>query len=308
MRILVLGAAAGGGYPQWNCNCSTCRRAWQGDPEAPSRTQSSLAVSADGERWVLLNASPDLRQQILANKPLWPRHAGRDSPIAAVVVTNADVDHVAGLLSLRERQAFALYANPRVHATLRASTIFDVLSQALVARRDLPTDTSTELADGAGQKLGLRVIAFPVPGKVALYLEDLQAGPGLGTQEGDTIGLEIAATDGTTFFYLPACASMPPELAARLRGAGLVLFDGTLWHDAEMVAANLGAKTGQRMGHMSIAGEGGTLATFAALQVRRKVFIHVNNTNPILLSRSPERRKVEEAGWEVAEDGMEIVL
>jgi pyrroloquinoline quinone biosynthesis protein B len=306
MRILVLGAAAGGGYPQWNCNCSTCRQAWQGDAQARPRTQSSLAVSADGARWVLLNASPDLRQQILQNRALWPAQPGRHSPIASVVLTNADVDHVAGLLSLRERQSFSLYADPRVHATLRANAIFNVLSD-LVARRDLAIERPVDVLDGAGAPLGLRITAFAVPGKVALYLEDEKAGLHFGTQEGDTIGLEVAA-DAKRFFYLPACAALPQALADRLRNAELVFFDGTLWRDDEMATHNVGAKTGQRMGHMSLSGDNGTLAAFAALGVRRKVLVHINNTNPVLLAQSPEHREVRAAGWDVAEDGMEIVL
>ena len=306
MRILVLGAAAGGWFPQWNCNCSTCRQAWQGDAQARPRTQSSLAVSADGARWVLLNASPDLRQQILQNRALWPAQPGRHSPIAAVVLTNADVDHVAGLLSLRERQAFSLYADARVHATLRANTIFNVLSE-LVVRRELARETSVDVLDGAGMPLGVRITAFAVPGKVALYLEEETAGPGFGTQDGDTVGLEIAA-GGKRFFYLPACAALPQTLADRLRGAELVFFDGTLWRDDEMATHNVGAKTGQRMGHMSLSGPHGTLAAFESLGVQRKVLIHINNTNPVLLTHAPERRDVTAAGWDVAEDGMEIEL
>ncbi|HEX6979042.1 MAG TPA: pyrroloquinoline quinone biosynthesis protein PqqB [Alphaproteobacteria bacterium] len=308
MRILVLGAAAGGGFPQWNCNCANCRRARAGDPAAPPRTQSSLAVSADGDRWVLLNASPDLRQQILANTVLHPRRDGRHSPIAGVVLTNADVDHVAGLLSLREGAPFTLYATDRVLAVLRANAIFNVLDADLVGRRAMPLDTPVELSDVDGRPLGLTVMAFPVPGKIALYLENAAAGADFGTRAGDTVGLEISADSTRRFFYLPACAAMPPDLAARLADAPLVFFDGTLWQDDEMLAAGVGRKTGRRMGHMSVSGTDGALAAFAPLGVRRRVFIHVNNTNPILLSDSPERAKVEAAGWEVAYDGMEIRL
>jgi pyrroloquinoline quinone biosynthesis protein B len=307
VQILVLGSAAGGGFPQWNCNCANCRRARSGDPHALPRTQSSLAVSADGERWALLNASPDLSHQVLANRQLHPRGSRRHSPIAAAVITNGDVDHVAGLLSLRESQPFAVYASQRVHAVLSANAIFNVLNPSVVPRRELPLDAATELTDAAGTPLGLRVTSFAVPGKVALYLENPDAGPGFGTQAGDTLGLEIAA--GTKrFFYLPACAAMPAELAGRLRGAALTLFDGTLWRDDEMVAAGVGVKSGHRMGHMSIDGPEGTIVAFAALGVSRKIFIHINNTNPILLADSKERAAAEAAGWEVAHDGMEISL
>jgi len=307
VRILVLGAAAGGGFPQWNCNCANCRRARAGDPAALPRTQSSLAVSADGERWTLFNASPDLRQQIAANPALHPKKGGRDSPIAAVVLTSADIDHVAGLLTMRESQPFSLYAAERVQAALRGNTIFKALSD-VVARRPLALGAATELMDREGKPLGLRLAAFDVPGKVALYLEDAAAGPGFGTQAGDTVGIEIATEKGARVYYIPACAEFPPALAERLRRAKLVLFDGTLWDDGEMVAAGLGKKSGRRMGHMSLSGPGGTIAAFAGLDVERKVFVHINNTNPVLLADSPERAAAEKAGWEVAFDGMEIVL
>ncbi|MSO85100.1 MAG: pyrroloquinoline quinone biosynthesis protein PqqB [Rhodospirillales bacterium] len=307
MRIVVLGSAAGGGFPQWNCNCANCRRARAGDPAARPRTQSSLAVSADGDRWLLLNASPDLRQQIAASPALNPSQPGRHSPIAAVTLTNGDVDHVAGLLSLRESQPLALYASARVLASLAANSIFNVLAPEIVARRELSLAATVKLADRDGRELGLEVRAFAVPGKVALYLENA-ADPGFGTRPGDALGLEVRGADGRGFFYLPGCAEMPPALARRLKGAGLVFFDGTLWRNDEMIAAGVGTKTGQRMGHMSVSGPDGALAAFASLGVGRKIFIHVNNTNPILLDDSRERAETVASGWEVAFDGMEIVL
>jgi pyrroloquinoline quinone biosynthesis protein B len=264
-------------------------------------------VSADGADWLLLNASPDLRQQILSNRALHPREKGRHSPVVAVALTNADVDHVAGLLTLRERQKFALFASARVHAALRRNPIFGVLAPELVARHELALGQSVRAVGGRGGTPGLDLTAFAVPGKVALYLEDASSGPGFGTQPGDTVGLDIAA-GGKRVVYIPGCAEMPASLRSRLEGADLIFFDGTLWRDDEMIAAGLGAKTGRRMGHMSIAGEGGSLAAFAGLAVGRKVFVHMNNTNPILLDDSPERAEVERAGWEIARDGMEIVL
>lgn len=309
MRILVLGSAAGGGFPQWNCRCANCERARNGDAGARPRTQSSLAVTAEGRGWFLLNASPDVRAQILANPPLHPRSGRRDSPIGGVVLSNGDVDHVAGLLSLREGQPLAIYATARVHEVLRANNIFNVLNPAQVARREMGLDVPVDLAGPDGSPTGLWVRAYPVPGKIALYAEDPAAGPDLGTRPGDTVGLEIgAAATGARFHYLPGCAAMPPKLAARLKGAELAFFDGTLWRDDEMVAAGLGAKTGQRMGHMSVSGDAGSLAAFAPLGVRRKVFVHVNNSNPMILESSPERLAVEAAGWQVAYDGMSIEL
>src|SRR5215470_1756347 len=270
MIVKVLGAAAGGGFPQANCNCRNCADVRAGKPGLSHRTQSALAVTRDGERWLLLNASPDIRQQIAATPALAPRpeSAIRSSPIVAVALTDGDVDHVAGLLSLRE----ALPFGPRIEV------------------------------DG-----GLAIGAYPVPGKVALYLED--AGPDFGTREGDRIGLEISdPATGTAFHYIPGCAAIVPALARRLAGARLVLFDGTLYTDDEMITQRLSDKTGLRMGHMSMSGSRGSMAAFAALGVERRIYVHINNSNPVLRDDSPERADVERAGWEVGYDGMEIRL
>ncbi len=309
MHIRVLGAAAGGGYPQWNCNHPNSRRARQDDPAARQRTQSSIAVSADGRHWVLFNASPDLRQQINSNSVLQPRPADplRWSPIQAAVLTNADVDHVAGLLNLRESQPLALYGTRRVLDVLAANSIFNVLNPQFVSRTPLALEQPQPLQRPDGQPLDITVVPFAVPGKVALWLEDASAGPDFGSVAEDTIALQVLDDAGTTrFFYIPGCARITPELAKRLRGAPLVFFDGTLWTDDEMIRDGVGVKTGQRMGHMSVAGETGTIAAFQDLGVGRKVFIHINTTNPILLNDSPERAAVNAAGWEVSWDGMAL--
>ena len=309
LRALVLGSAAGGGFPQWNCNCDVCRAARAGDRGAVARTQSSLAVTADGRDWFLLNASPDLRSQINSNPQLHPAEGPRHSPIRGVVLTNGDIDHLAGLLTLRESYPLAIYATSRVHEVIRQNSIFGVLNPDLVARRELTLGEPFGLLTPDGSESGLTVEAFTVPGKVALYLEDASAGPNFGTRPEDTVGLKVTVAGGETgFFYIPGCAELTDELAARLKGAPLVFFDGTLWHDNEMIDAGLGVKTGNRMGHISISGSAGTIAAFEGLGVRRKVFIHINNTNPVLLDGSPQRREAEAAGWEVAYDGMEIGL
>ncbi len=299
MRAVVLGSAAGGGFPQWNSNARACQRARAGDRAALPRTQASIAVSANGVHWAVFNASPDLRQQIEQVPVLHPQEGLRSSPIAAVVLTGGDVDVLAGLLTLRERQAFDLYATARVHAVLDANPIFEVLSRSVVARKVIALDQPYPLAGG------LTVTLFAVPGKVPLYLEQDDA-PAIESND-QTVGAAIS--DGrSTLFFIPGCAAMTPELADRLRGAALVLFDGTLWADDEMVAAGLGPKTGARMGHMSVSGPAGTLAAFAGLDVRRRILIHINNSNPILLDDSPERAEVEAQGWEVAYDGLELSL
>lgn len=311
MQIRVLGSAAGGGYPQWNCNHPNSRRARLHDPAAPARTQSSIAVSADGRRWLLCNASPDLRQQINDNAVLQPAADGplRASPIQAVVLTNADVDHVTGLLTLRESQAFGLHATRRVLDVLAANSIFNVLNPAFVQRMPFELDSAFEPRCPDGQTLGLRVTAFAVPGKVALWLEDTKKGVDIGAIGEDTVALEIEElATGRCFFYIPGCARMTPALAARLRGAALVFFDGTLWVDDEMIRDGVGVKTGTRMGHLSVSGPEGTIAAFAGLDVARKIFIHINTTNAILIAGTAERQAVEQAGWEVACDGMHVEL
>ena len=309
MHIRVLGSAAGGGYPQWNCNHPNSRRARQNDPAAQQRTQSSIAVSADGARWFLCNASPDLRKQINDNDILHPKNGLRDSPINGVVLTNADVDHTAGLLNLRESQPLSLYATPKVLDVLKANSIFNVLNPDFVDRKPLTLDEPTELVCPDGSKSGITVVPFAVPGKIALWLEDTSKPVETGAVGEDTIALEIRDASGKTqAFYIPGCASMPDWLADRVRGAPLVLFDGTLWVDDEMIRSNVGVKTGKRMGHMSVSGPDGTVAAFEDLDVERKIFIHINTTNPILLKDSPERAEVVKSGWEVSYDGMEITL
>lgn len=307
MKICVLGAAAGGGYPQWNCNHPNSRRARAEDPAARQRTQSSITVSADTKDWFLFNASPDLRQQINDNAILHPKEGLRHSPIQGAVLTNADVDHVAGLLNLRESQPLRLYGTQRVLDVLAANSIFNVLNPEFVKREAMKLDQPVELRKPGGESAGIVVVPFAVPGKVALWLEDASKGADFGSVEEDTIALEVKDTDGNTrFFYIPGCAEMTTALAERLRGASLVFFDGTLWVDDEMIRSGVGVKTGRRMGHMSVSGDAGTIAAFKDLDVRRKIFIHINTTNPILLDDSEERRQVEAAGWEVSYDGMQL--
>lgn len=307
LKAIVLGAAAGGGYPQWNCNCAVCRAARAGNGSARAATQSSLAVTADGEHWFLLNASPDLRQQINETEALQPRHGKRHSPIAGVVLTNADVDHIAGLLTLRESQPLSLYGTARVLDVLAKNSVFGVLNPEFVRRHALPLGAETDLVRPDGLPSGLRVETLAVPGKVALYLEDASKGSNFGSVDEDTIGLCVSVpAEDKAFFYIPGCAACPPELASRLRGSSLLFFDGTTWVDDEMQATGVGRKTGRRMGHMCMSGPDGSIAAMGNLEIGRKVFIHINNTNPVHLQDSPERAEAERAGWEIGYDGMEV--
>lgn len=311
MRVKIVGSAAGGGFPQWNCNYRLSRAARAGAAGIRSRTQSSLAASADGTAWVLFNASPDIRQQIAETPELQPFADAplRSSPIKAVVLTNADVDHIAGLLSLRERQPFAIYATAQVLAALAANPIFSVLDPAIVPRRQLP-DGEFEICDAHGTKTGVRIEAFAVPGKVALFLEDAsKPDANYGSEKGDTIAVRLAGGSGrASLFYVPGCARIDDDLRQRLAGAACLLFDGTVYTDDEMVTAGVGQKTGQRMGHLAMSGQAGSIAALAGLDIGRRIFVHINNTNPVLDENSPEHAAVRAAGWEVAHDGMEIEL
>jgi pyrroloquinoline quinone biosynthesis protein B len=298
LTAIVLGAAAGGGFPQWNCNCEICRLAWAGDKRVRARTQASLAVSGDGERWTLINASPDLRAQIQINPRLQPGGATRGSPIDAVMLTGAEIDQVAGLLSLRERTPFAVIATAATLAVVADNPVFSVLAPDVVRRRAIVPGESFSLGDGIKAEL------FIVPGKMPLYLEG--DNPDTASESAANVGVEIS--DGSKrLVYVPGAANVTPAVHARLARADAVLFDGTVFTDDELIRTGTGTKTGRRMGHMPIEGVGGSLAALAGLASRR-IFVHINNTNPILVDGSPERRRVEAAGWEVAEDGLEIVL
>lgn len=307
MHILILGAAAGGGVPQWNCGCENCRAAFA-DPQL-RRTQASVAVSADGAQWFLINASPDLRQQIISTPQLHPRAGAlRHSPIAGVILTNGEVDAVAGLLSMREGTPFTIYAHAKVLAILKANSIFNVLNEQLVARQPVEIGEAFELKLTDEVPAGLEVEAFAVPGKGAWYLEG-QAHPGGEQGNGDTLGLTITdQRSGDKVHILTACAGVTDELKARLSGAPLLLFDGTVWRDDELIAAGLGRKTGQAMGHIAMAGESGALTALADLGIGRKIFVHINNSNPALRSKSAERQQLEAAGWQIPADGTEVTL
>ncbi|RUU78324.1 pyrroloquinoline quinone biosynthesis protein PqqB [Mesorhizobium sp. M7A.F.Ca.MR.362.00.0.0] len=310
MHLRIIGSAAGGGFPQWNCNYRLSRAARTGMAGVHSRTQSSIAASADGFGWVLFNASPDIRQQIAATPELQPVGDAplRSTPIRAVVLTNADVDHIAGLLSLRERQPFAIYATAQVLATLEANSIFNVLDPALVPRRILPPAKELAICDAEGRETGVMIEPFPVPGKIALYLEDRDhPDANFSADAGDTIGVRIAGIGSRgSVFYIPGCARIDAALRTRLTDAACLLFDGTVYTDNEMIVAGVGQKTGARMGHLAISGESGSIAGLADVKVGRRVFVHINNTNPILDENSAEHAAVKAAGWEIASDGMEM--
>ena len=298
LTAIVLGAAAGGGFPQWNCRCRVCRLAWEGDPRVKPRTQASVAVSGDRKHWVLLNASPDLRAQIQAIPALQPHDGQRGSPIAAVILTGAEIDQIAGLLTLRERQGFSILATAETLEVVAANPVFSVLGADIVERKAVALDKPFALPGGLTAEL------FAVPGKIALYLESDD--PALDTETEGNVGVELVG-GGRRLIYVPGAAAVTASMLDRLSRADVVLFDGTLFDDDEMIATGTGKKTGRRMGHMPVGGPGGTLESLANLKGRR-ILTHINNTNPILIEDSPERRKLASAGFEIAEDGMEVVL
>ncbi|MBI1203389.1 MAG: pyrroloquinoline quinone biosynthesis protein PqqB [Rhodopseudomonas sp.] len=312
MTALVLGSAAGGAFPQWNCRCPVCQLAWAGDGRVRPRTQTSVAVSGgagpDGAvRWTLLNAAPDLGQQIRATPALHPRTGAaanhlRGSPIDAVLLTGAEIDQIAGLVHVRENTPFTLYATPESHAAVAGNAMFGAMT-AMTRRAIVPGDT-IELAGGVTASL------FTVPGKAPLYLEGDD--PRIGVESADTVGVDMQR-DGARLVFVPGAAAINDAMRDRFARADVLLFDGTLFTDDEMLRAGTGAKTGRRMGHMPVGGDDGTLQSLAGLTAAtrshcRRIFIHINNTNPMLIDGSPERARVEAAGWEVAYDGMEIVL
>lgn len=291
MRIIILGAAAGGGLPQWNCGCGNCRAAREG--RIPALTQSSIAVSPDGRDWAILNASPDIRAQLQGAPALHPT-GPREVPLRAVLLTNGDIDHVAGLLTLRESQRFDLLATRAIHDALAANPMMAALNPDFVARRTVELDRPMELLPG------LEATLFAVPGKVPLYQEGAVVETGLIGET--TVGVELRA-GGRRAFYIPGCADMPEWLRARIAGADALLFDGTLWEDDEMIRMGLGRKTGARMGHMAARA---SIAALEGTDLGRRVFVHMNNSNPLCDPDSPETAEARARGWTVARDGMEI--
>ena len=295
-RAHILGAAAGGGLPQWNCGCKNCNLARAG--KIPSQSQSSVAFSANGRDWAILNASPDIRDQMAHAQVLHPTNL-RTSPLQSVLLTNGDIDHVAGLLTLREQQKFELFATTEIHRVIADNPIFSALNPAFVNRTNIALDREFELATDLTARL------FAVPGKVPLYLEGETVQTDLEGEQ--TVGVHLSA-EGKNVFYIPGCSTMTADLRARIEGADMVMFDGTLWQDDEMVAAGLSQKTGKRMGHMSMSGSDGSIAAFADIEVKQKIYVHMNNTNPVLRPTSDEKKIANAAGWIVAQDQMELTI
>jgi pyrroloquinoline quinone biosynthesis protein B len=299
MRIRVLGSAAGGGFPQWNCGCLNCTSVRAGDARLLRRTQDSLAMTRDGERWHLVNASPDILRQIDASPPLWPR-SPRHSPIASILLTNGDLDHVLGLFSLRESWPLTLYATTSVRRGLEErNAIFRTLRrfEGQVTWRALELDREVEIEPG------LFVTARAARGKLPVHLEGI-ASP----SPEDNVSLWMRdGTSGTRAAYLGATSSAEGVEAA-VAGLDCVFFDGTFWSSDELIALGLSKARAEDMAHLPVGGPAGSLAALARIPVRHKIYTHINNSNPILVQGSPEEQAVHAAGWQIAYDGMEIAL
>lgn len=310
MRIRVLGSAAGGGFPQWNCGCPNCRGLRDGTLKAVARTQESAAVSADGTGWFLLNCSPEIRQQIESFEGLHPR-AARHSPVRAIVLTNGDLDHVLGLLSLRESHPLVIYATESVRdGFTEGNGLYRTLQRfpEQVTWRVLKLGREDALAGIDGQPSGLAIEPVAVPGKPPIHLENRPGGR-TATEPEDNVGLRIRETaTGRRLAYFPAAGGVTPAVREALADADAVFFDGTFWSSDELPAQGLGTKRAADMAHLPVGGPDGSLAALRGLRASRRILIHLNNTNPVLREDAPERKEAEAAGWTIAGDGMEVTL
>jgi len=307
MRVRILGSSAGGGFPQWNCGCPNCHAARAGSPHHQPRTQSSLALSADGQRWFLFNASPDVRVQLAACPPLWARPGARQSPFEAVALTDAEMDHTLGLLSLREQRHLRLYATPWVHHALREwHPLLRVLGAYCEAEwAPVRLDAAMPLRGADDTDAGLLLEAFSLAGtKTPAFAPASAAAPDM------VVGYRVTdAHSGHALVYMPGVHDWSAEVEAQCASCSCVLFDGACWDEHELVRLGVVGKTARAMGHLPIGGADGSLARLAALggpDGPRRVYVHLNNTNPVLDDESPERHAVEECGVEVAYDGMEL--
>lgn len=302
MHVILLGTAAGGGFPQWNCWCPTCRVARTSPARAHPRTQSSVAVSADGVRWFLCNASPDVREQ-LGRLTSDPGEAMRHVPLDGVVLTDAELDHTVGLALLREGRDLAVYCTPAVERILTEDSAILAVTRAFASVRVTPLapGRAVPLAGASGAPSGLTAEAFVVAGDPPRFARADEAG--------HTVGLVIRDEAGATFAYLPGCGALDGALLDRLAGAELVVIDGTFWSEDELVRLGLSDRLARQMGHQPVGGPDGTLERLRALAARTTVvYSHINNSNPVLVEDAPERLAVSAAGCVVGDDGMRFTV
>lgn len=304
MRIRVLGAAAGGGFPQWNCNCRLCDGVRKGSIRATARTQSSIAVSGDGVNWVLFNASPDFLAQYKSFPEFQPARAIRDTAIRSIVLMDAQIDHTTGLLMLREGKPLEIYCTNMVREDLTTGNpLFNILGHYCgVNWHELPTAPHSRFQVAGAEQLSFT--AVPLKSKAPPYSPHRD-----NPHEGDNIGMRITDTlSGKVFFYAPGLGEIEPHLKPFLEEADCLMVDGTFWTDDEMIRLGVSKKHARDIGHLPQSGPGGMIEVLRPLKAARKVLIHINNTNPILDEDSAERRELSAAGLEVAFDGMDVKL
>ena len=309
MHIKILGSAAGGGFPQWNCNCCNCRSLRDGTLNSKARTQTQVAICQDNRAWFLLNASPDLRSQIGATSVLHPRNHGRNSPIAAALLTSGDIDQVAGLLSLRELQPFRIYCTPSIRRILQEdNSMFAMLNRVAnqVSWTEIGSDANFSLLDVAGNDSGISCTTFSLGQRYPAYVSRERSASF--KPEEALLGAILTSSSGARLAYMPAVPAVDEALLQRLEETDLLLFDGTFWSDDELIRVQGNGSTAREMGHVPVSGADGSLRKLAGLRRPRKVFLHVNNTNPMLDESGPEYAEVRAAGWEVAEDGWSFDL
>jgi pyrroloquinoline quinone biosynthesis protein B len=307
MRVKILGSAAGGAFPQWNCSCANCRAVRTGTFRGKPRTQTQVAITQDGQSWFLLGASPDLRAQIEATPELHPREGFRQSPIAGVVLANADVDHVLGLLLLRELQPLRIHATTSVCSILREDNSMFAMLQRVPNQAvwsEFQSGTEFSLCSAHGEDLGIRCRAFSLSTHYSAYVRPerrSQLTPGEAS-----LGFMVESQSGFRFAYMPAVPHLEDALIQQLNSCDVLLFDGTFWSDDELIRVQGGSgQTATQMGHIPVEN---ILAKLAGVRHPRKIFLHINNTNPILDEASPQHRQVQDAGWEIAEDGWQFDL
>jgi len=309
MYIEILGSAAGGGFPQWNCNCVNCRSLRAGTFAGKPRTQTQFAISDDGEHWLLLNASPDLRLQIETTPALHPRRVQRTSPICTVLLTGADLDQTAGLLSLRELQPFRIYCTSSLRRVLREqNNVFGMLNRIprQVDWKTIKPAQSFAVADNSGENLGLCCEVFSLRNRYPVYVSEEQRA-GLVPEEA-SLGLIVQSSSGKRVTCLPAVSTIDEALRGRMESSDVLFFDGTFWSDDELIRVLGSGATARDMGHVPVSGPDGSLESLAGVKRPRKIYIHVNNTNPMLNEAGPEYAEVRAQGWEIAEDGWRLEL
>jgi pyrroloquinoline quinone biosynthesis protein B len=308
MLIKILGSAAGGGFPQWNCNCRNCRSSRDGTFKGKPRSQTQVAICQDNRAWFLLNASPDLRTQIEATPVLHPWNHGRNSPIGGVLLTSGDIDQIAGLLSLRELQPFPIYCTPSIRRILQEdNSVFAMLNRVpnQVSWAEISSEGSFPLLALAGNDSGIGCTVFPLGSRYPAYVSKERTAS-LRPEEA-LVGAMLTSSSGR-FAYMPAVPDVDDSLLEQLEETDLLLFDGTFWSDDELIRVQGSGSTAGEMGHIPVSGAEGSLRKLAGLRRPRKVFVHINNTNPMLDETGPEYAQVRAAGWEVAEDGWSLDL